>query len=300
MYGHMLLVKLTTAILMPCSTQSILGGQYIGTIDLPASGSDKTETCFEMVGSSPNLQPAIYLGVIRFTRLESWQPVAVAAAASGNAQNSQNSKPAAARVRPGSIPPPASMRRVSAASLPVLKPNRPGAAPVAVPAPGLDMNSGEMRWLVGIQDKEAAAARAAKNGSKQGKKPVEKKPAHAAGKAAAAGGARKVAQKPQAAAAAVRSIGSRQQQAIGPPGARSSVRVTPRMQQAEQEAVAAAVRSAAGWRQADDSSRVDVSVRWRQVRLQHLWPDGQTRLESMYSPYHSEGIELCQECQPQL
>jgi hypothetical protein len=42
---------------------------------------------------------------------------------------------------------------------------------------------------------------------------------------------------------------------------------------------------------ADGSS--SSSSAWDVLRLQHGWPDGQSELESLYSPFDSEGIEGC-------
>jgi hypothetical protein len=150
-----------------------------------------------------------------------------------------------------------------------------------------------MRWLVGLRNKETAAAKGAKNIKKQGSKAKNVKPQ----KAAAVGSANMVSttQARPAAAAAAMPAASRPQQRIQE--LHPKLRATPRMQQVEQEAMAAAARVA---KAGSVSSSADEAVRWQQLRRQHMWPDGQTRLESMYSPYHSEGIDLCQECQPQL
>lgn len=39
---------------------------------------------------------------------------------------------------------------------------------------------------------------------------------------------------------------------------------------------------------------------WDQLRQQYLWPDGQGVLESMFTPYESEGIYTCARCQPDV
>jgi hypothetical protein len=265
----------------------------MGTIDLPASGSDKTETCFEMVGNAPGAAASTYLGVIRFTRLEPWQPVAIATAANPGSVSGAGRSAGAVRVRPGSIPPPRSLRNVRAANLPMLRPNRPGAAPVAVPAPGLDLSTGEMRWLVGIQKKEAAVAKGSKSNIQQGSKAKNAK--HRQATAGVAASARSKAQARPAAAAPATPAASRPQQRTQE--LHPKLRATPRMQQVEREAMAAAALvPEAG----SVSNSAGGAARWQQLRRQHMWPDGQTRLESMYSPYHSEGIDLCKECQPQL
>jgi hypothetical protein len=150
-----------------------------------------------------------------------------------------------------------------------------------------------MRWLVGIRNKEAAAAKGAKNMKKQGSKVINTKP-NKADAAASANALSKTQASPAAAAAAMPAASRSQQrtQELHP-----KLRATPRMQQVERDALAAAALVPEA---ASVSSSADDAVRWQQLRRQHMWPDGQTRLESMYSPYHSEGIELCQECQPQL
>jgi hypothetical protein len=40
---------------------------------------------------------------------------------------------------------------------------------------------------------------------------------------------------------------------------------------------------------------------WEQLSDRYLWPQGQGPvMESMFSPYDSEGIYTCAQCQPQL
>jgi hypothetical protein len=51
------------------------------------------------------------------------------------------------------------------------------------------------------------------------------------------------------------------------------------------------------------SSRGSSSSAWDVLRLQHGWPDGQSELESLYSPFDAEGIDTCmadEECSPAL
>jgi hypothetical protein len=148
-----------------------------------------------------------------------------------------------------------------------------------------------MRWLVGIR-KEAGAAKGTKNNKQQAAKAGNTKP-----EKAAAVGSVNAGSKTQAwpAAAAAMPAASRPQQRTQE--LHQKLRATPRMQRVEQDAMAAAgLVPEAG----SITNRADDASGWQQLRRQHRWPDGQTRLESMYSPYHSEGIELCQECQPQL
>jgi hypothetical protein len=65
------------------------------------------------------------------------------------------------------------------------------------------------------------------------------------------------------------------------------------------QAAAAAAVPAAGLQEAA-AGVLDGAAAWKQLRLAQNWPDGQTRLESMYSPYQSEGIADCPLCQPRL
>lgn len=40
---------------------------------------------------------------------------------------------------------------------------------------------------------------------------------------------------------------------------------------------------------------------WEELRRRYLWPDGQQgKLESLFSPYESEGIYTCSQCQPDV
>lgn len=39
---------------------------------------------------------------------------------------------------------------------------------------------------------------------------------------------------------------------------------------------------------------------WEQLRQEYLWPDGQGVLESLFTPYESEGIYMCKSCQPNV
>jgi hypothetical protein len=41
------------------------------------------------------------------------------------------------------------------------------------------------------------------------------------------------------------------------------------------------------------SSSSSSSSAWDVLRLQHGWPDGQSELESLYSPFDAEGIDAC-------
>jgi hypothetical protein len=66
-----------------------------------------------------------------------------------------------------------------------------------------------------------------------------------------------------------------------------------------QVAAAAAAVPAAGLQEAT-APQTDAHAEWKHMRLAQNWPDGQTRLESMYSPYQSEGIADCPLCQPRL
>lgn len=39
---------------------------------------------------------------------------------------------------------------------------------------------------------------------------------------------------------------------------------------------------------------------WDELRREYLWPEGQGVLESMFTPYESEGIYMCPKCQPDV
>jgi hypothetical protein len=84
------------------------------------------------------------------------------------------------------------------------------------------------------------------------------------------------------------------------------LRATPAMKQAERDAVQyAALR--ARYNNAKESANVasqkmtPAERAWQSVRKQYLWPDGQQGvMESLFSPYESEGIYTCAACQPDV
>lgn len=39
---------------------------------------------------------------------------------------------------------------------------------------------------------------------------------------------------------------------------------------------------------------------WEALRREYLWPDGQGKMESLFTPYESEGIYTCSACQPDV
>lgn len=80
---------------------------------------------------------------------------------------------------------------------------------------------------------------------------------------------------------------------------RKYLKATAAMRATEREAVREAARVHTRQQQQGDGSP-EVDAAWRMLRLRNNWPDGQTRLESMFSPYHVEMIDDCRECQPEL
>jgi hypothetical protein len=105
--------------------------------------------------------------------------------------------------------------------------------PVAEPAPGLDLSSGEFSWLTELADSTA-----------------------------------------------------------------QQLKLTSAYEVTADSAVSATAVAADG-ATADSSS----SSAWDVLRLQHGWPDGQSELESLFSPYDAEGIDACtvgDECSPTL
>lgn len=49
-----------------------------------------------------------------------------------------------------------------------------------------------------------------------------------------------------------------------------------------------------------NSSAAHQQSEWEALRRQYLWPDGQGKMESLFSPYESEGIYTCNKCQPDV
>jgi hypothetical protein len=49
-----------------------------------------------------------------------------------------------------------------------------------------------------------------------------------------------------------------------------------------------------------NSSAAHQQSDWQALRRQYLWPDGQGKMESLFSPYESEGIYTCHKCQPDV
>jgi hypothetical protein len=82
---------------------------------------------------------------------------------------------------------------------------------------------------------------------------------------------------------------------------------TPGMKRAQRDAYAAAaarkakeglfLRRESGSR---NSSAALQQSSWDELRREYLWPDGQGVLESMFTPYESEGIYTCRRCQPDV
>jgi hypothetical protein len=77
---------------------------------------------------------------------------------------------------------------------------------------------------------------------------------------------------------------------------------SPAMRRVERDAM-----RAAAVRKAKESGRVGAAgvhnateAAWQQLRQTYLWPEGQTELESLFSPYESEGIDMCSYCQPDV
>lgn len=81
------------------------------------------------------------------------------------------------------------------------------------------------------------------------------------------------------------------------------LRATAAMKQVERDAYAAAAAGKAkeGQRQAEAGRRASGAAgAWEQLRQAYAWPDGQGQLESLFSPYESEGIHTCSRCQPNV
>jgi hypothetical protein len=70
---------------------------------------------------------------------------------------------------------------------------------------------------------------------------------------------------------------------------------------ADSAVLAAAVAADGATADSSSSSRGSGSA-WDVLRLQHGWPEGQSELESLYSPFDAEGIDACmtreEECSP--
>lgn len=81
---------------------------------------------------------------------------------------------------------------------------------------------------------------------------------------------------------------------------RRYLKPTAAMRATEREALREAGRRHARQHQQGGVDVSDVSAAWQSLRLRNNWPDGQTKLESMFSPYHVEMIDECRECQPEL
>lgn len=84
-----------------------------------------------------------------------------------------------------------------------------------------------------------------------------------------------------------------------------NLRATPAMKQVEADARRlAALRRAAGAAKEGahlgSSNAPAAQLAWEEVRQQYGWPAGQGLLESMFTPYESEGIDTCSACQPEL
>jgi hypothetical protein len=84
---------------------------------------------------------------------------------------------------------------------------------------------------------------------------------------------------------------------------------TPGMKRAQRDAYAAAAarRAKEGLRlmgneagPGRNSSAVHAEADWQQLRREYLWPDGQGVMESLFTPYESEGIYTCMKCQPDV
>jgi hypothetical protein len=82
---------------------------------------------------------------------------------------------------------------------------------------------------------------------------------------------------------------------------------TPGMKRAQRDAYAAAAARKAKeglfMRRESGSRNSSVAVQqssWDELRREYLWPDGQGVLESMFTPYESEGIYTCRRCQPDV
>lgn len=80
----------------------------------------------------------------------------------------------------------------------------------------------------------------------------------------------------------------------------ANLNATSAMRTAEREAYSTAAVAAAKERGYANPPAADA---WSRLRSVYLWPDGQHAggpLESMFSPYDSEGIYTCAACQPKL
>lgn len=289
----------------------------MGSITLPTSDGRPTEGCLVMESSKAKGQPVFNnLGVIRFTRLDDTgagdqTSVGIAAVASG---------PDTPVKQPGS----------QNDSSPVATAQLSGTefVPMATPAPGLDLE-GEYGWLTRPPFERALGRRKTFDGSAVGQITAvssRHSQMHRGGSARSEAFIRQAAasnNSSKGAATAVHGVKgnshrthhaatntvkhhrSRSRWALQHRLASSQIDVdalhphlnaTPAMKQVERDAIAAAAK-AQQWRVGSQRGERD---KWQDLRLRHNWPDGQHKLESMYSPYHAEGIEMCRECLPEL
>lgn len=51
---------------------------------------------------------------------------------------------------------------------------------------------------------------------------------------------------------------------------------------------------------AGNATKTQQELKWQAFRQAYGWPEGQQEMESLFSPYDSEGIDTCQRCQPEL